>query len=155
MEFRGFVRNRKFLCICQRDKQYYTFLKSLQPEILRLATELLERIKGFESENWVFDMYIPRTRRRAHLIDMNPFAPRTDPILFHWHEILEMTGDQTIMRLVKEEDRGIGGMEFSAQRMPVEIIQASQGKGVVEFAAEWEEMLREGVTHDEISSEEE
>jgi hypothetical protein len=109
--------------------------------------ELFQHLKEFESENWVFDMYIPRTRMRAHLIDMNPFAPRTDPGLFEWGEILGMSaeGDDTEIRLVSQEERGIIGIEFSAQRLPRDVVDASQGKGVVEFAVEWEEMLRNGV----------
>jgi len=100
----------------------------------------------------VFDMYIPRTRLRAHLIDLNPFAARTDPGLYTWSEILANTGEGEVdIRLVGKEDRGIAGMEFSAQRVPREVVDASQGKGVVEFAVEWEEMLRKGVQNVEDS----
>ena len=158
MEFRCFVRNRQFLCISQRDKHYYTFLLALKPEILPLSTELFHQLKDFESENWVFDIYIPRTRMRAHLIDINPFAPRTDPGLFEWDEILRMSGDGDVeVRFVKEEERGINGIEFSAQRVPRDVVDVSQGKSVVEFAVEWEEMLRKGVrdegdSHVEIDS---
>jgi len=91
---------------------------------------------------------------RAHLIDMNPFAARTDPGLYEWREVLEMTGDQEIeIRLVREQERGIVGMEFSAQRMPRDVVDASQGKSVVEFAVEWEEMLRKGVQDTESDTE--
>jgi hypothetical protein len=75
---------------------------------------------------------------------MNPFAPRTDPGLFEWDEILQMSGDEVVVRFALEA-RGIGGMEFSAQRVPREVVEISQGRGVVEFAVEWEEMLRRGV----------
>jgi hypothetical protein len=150
MEFRCFVRNRTLLCLSQRQNHYYPFLQTLQPHILKLAIELFQHLKDFESENWVFDMYIPRTRIRGHLIDMNPFAPRTDPGLFEWQEILKMTGEpEVIVRFVKEEERGIGGMEFSAQRVPRDVVDASQGKGVVEFAVKWEEMLRKDVQDDD------
>ena len=153
MEFRCFVRNRKFLCISQRDKHYYSFLHQLKSEIIRLATELFQHLREFDSESWVFDMYIPRTRLRAHLIDMNPFAPRTDPALYGWDEILLMTGEKDVeIRLVMQEERGIGGMEFSAQRVPKDVVDASHGKTVVEFAVEWENMLRSGVQNDEIAT---
>ena len=151
MEFRCFVRNRKFLCISQRDRHYYSFLHQLQSEIIRLATDLFQHLRDFDSENWVFDMYIPRTRLRAHLIDMNPFAPRTDPGLYEWDEILLMTGEEVEIRLVREEERGITGMEFSAQRVPRDVVDASHGKTVVEFAVEWERMLRSGVQNEEDS----
>ncbi len=117
-------------------------------EIVRHATTLFNQIKDFESENWVFDMYIPRTRLRGHLIDMNPFAPRTDPGLFEWTEILEMRDGEVEVRFVKENERRIGGLEFSAQRVPKDVVDVSQGRGVVEFAVEWEKMLRKGVQND-------
>jgi hypothetical protein len=91
---------------------------------------------------------------RAHLIDMNPFAPRTDPGLFEWREVLGMTRDGEVeIRLVREQERGIVGMEFSAQRVPRDVVDASQGKNVVEFAIEWEEMLRKGVQNAESDTE--
>jgi len=95
----------------------------------------------------VFDCYIPRTRRKAHLIDINPFAPRTDPGLYEWGEILEIAGGdegEIGLRLVTEE-RGIAGVEFSAQRVPRDVVDASQGRSVVEFVVEWEKMLRDGI----------
>ena len=79
---------------------------------------------------------------------MNPFAPRTDPGLFEWNEILEMRDGEVEVRFVKENERRIGGLEFSAQRVPRDVVDASQGRGVVEFAVEWEEMLRKGVQND-------
>jgi hypothetical protein len=146
MEFRAFVRDRNLLAVTQRDSHYYPFLRALEPEIRRLVGELFNSIREFESANWVFDCYIPRTRKRAHLIDMNPFAPRTDAGLFTWGEVLAMSGEGGVeVRFVEEEGRGIGGIEFSAQRVPRDVVEVSQGKNVVEFAVEWERMLREGV----------
>ena len=85
---------------------------------------------------------------RGHLIDMNPFAPRTDPGLFEWTEILEMRDGEVEVRFVQENERRIGGLEFSAQRVPKDVVDVSQGRGVVEFAVEWEKMLRKGVQND-------
>jgi hypothetical protein len=83
---------------------------------------------------------------------MNPFAPRTDSALYGWDEILLMSGEKDVeIRLVMEQERGIGGMEFSAQRVPKDVVDASHGKTVVEFAVEWENMLRSGVQNDENS----
>jgi hypothetical protein len=88
------------------------------------------------------------------LIDINPFAPRTDPGLFEWREILGMTEDAEVeVGFVEESEQRIGGLEFSAQRVPREVVDVSQGRGVIEFAVEWEEMLRKGV-RDDIQSDE-
>jgi len=148
MEFRCFVCQRTLLCVSQRDSHYYPFLAELVPSIQRFARELFDQISDFPSENWVFDMYIPRTRLRGYLIDINPFAPRTDPGQFTWEEILRMTPGEgeLLIRLVGEQGMALGGIEFSGQRVPLEVVEASQGKGVVEFAVQWEEMLRRGVS---------
>ena len=50
-----------------------------------------EKLKNtFPDDNFVFDVYIPRPKegQRVWLIDINPWAPRTDPLLFSWMEIL-------------------------------------------------------------------
>ena len=145
MEFRCFVRNRRLICLSQRDRHHYAFLHDLRDDIIRLAQTLFSQIQDFDSANWVFDMYIPRTRIRGHLIDINPFAPRTDPGLYSWDEILRMQGEHVDLRLVEQEDGGISGIEFSAQRVPLDVVEASQGRGVIEFAVEWEQILRTGI----------
>jgi len=60
---------------------------------------------------------------------------------------LRMAGgeEEIRIRLVGEERRGITGVQFSAQRVPRDVVDASQGKNVVEFAVEWEKMLRDGI----------
>lgn len=44
----------------------------------------------FPDPNFVFDVYIPAPHQRVWLIDINPWAQRTDPLLFSWLEILRM-----------------------------------------------------------------
>ncbi|KAL8676599.1 MAG: hypothetical protein Q9186_006899 [Xanthomendoza sp. 1 TL-2023] len=92
LEFRCFVRKRTLLCITQRDLNHYDFLPNLvptlRPLIERFFTENLKTT--FEDEDFVFDVYIPPPHRRVWLMDINPWAPRTDPLLFSWMEILEM-----------------------------------------------------------------
>ena len=44
----------------------------------------------FADENFVFDVYVPAPYDRVWLVDINPWAPRTDPLLFSWLEILNM-----------------------------------------------------------------
>lgn len=66
---------------------------------------------------------------------------------------MQMRGDANVdIRLVTERDRGIGGIEFSAQRVPLDLVNASHGKAVAEFAAEWEELLKNSVQGDRDDS---
>ncbi|KAL8782561.1 MAG: hypothetical protein Q9213_005286 [Squamulea squamosa] len=91
LEFRCFVRSRTLLCMCQRDLNHYDFLPGLIPTLRPLIQDFFdEKLKGtFEDENFVFDVYIPPPHQKVWLIDINPWAPRTDPLLFSWLEILE------------------------------------------------------------------
>lgn len=93
-EFRCFVRERQLLCLCQRDLNHYEFLGAMVPM-------LRARIQGFFDEVlrdtfpdacFVFDVYVPPPHRRVWLVDVNPWAPRTDPLLFGWLEVLGMEG---------------------------------------------------------------
>jgi hypothetical protein len=108
LEFRCFVKSRSLIAITQRDLNYYSFLDSLRPQIIHRATELFNKMRfTFPDGNFVFDVYIPeadhddnddaeaegRERKvlgRARLIDINPWAPRTDTLLFDWGELLAM-----------------------------------------------------------------
>ncbi|MCJ1322918.1 hypothetical protein MMC15_008268 [Xylographa vitiligo] len=94
LEFRCFVRRQRLLCICQRDLNHYAFLPSLLPTLKSLIQDFFEQKlqSTFPDENFVFDVYVPQAneRGRVWLIDINPWAPRTDPLLFSWLELLTM-----------------------------------------------------------------
>ncbi|KAK3950906.1 D123-domain-containing protein [Pseudoneurospora amorphoporcata] len=113
LEFRCFVKDRNLIAITQRDLNYYAFLRNLRSAIIARCRELFNtKLKyTFPDSSFCFDVYIPeaayrsdsesedsdadetseaRSRlARARLIDINPWAPRTDTILFGWEELLE------------------------------------------------------------------
>ena len=94
LEFRCFVRRRRLLCICQRDLNHYAFLPSLLSTLKSLIQDFFEEKlqSTFPDENFVFDVYVPQAneRGRVWLIDINPWAQWTDPLLFSWLEVLTM-----------------------------------------------------------------
>ena len=94
LEFRCFVRRRELLCMCQRDLNHYAFLPGLVPKLRQSIEEFFKSNlrASFPDENFVFDVYIPPPHDRTWLVDINPWAPRTDPLLFSWLEILQMRG---------------------------------------------------------------
>ena len=93
-EFRCFVRNRRLLCLCQRDLNHYQFLFPMIPKLRSLVQAFFdEKMRDtFPDANFVFDVYIPPPHERVWLVDVNPWAPRTDPLLFSWLEVLTMDG---------------------------------------------------------------
>jgi hypothetical protein len=92
LEFRCFVRNRKLMAICQRDLNHFEFLFKMQDKLGSVIQEFFDiRLRDtFPDPNFTFDVYIPPPHDRVWLIDFNPWALRTDPLLFSWLEILTM-----------------------------------------------------------------
>jgi len=161
MEFRCFVRGRRLLAVSQRELNHFEFLESMKRELLSCIREFFnENLKHtFPNDNFVFDVYIPFTdqeeRRRTWLIDINPFAPRTDPVLFSWVELLELPyGDVTDgdgprpveLRLVKKGDPeayAFASPQHSASKLPREVVQAGLrgDEAIWEFAVRWKEIV--------------
>ena len=114
LEFRCFVRSRHLLCMCSRDLNHYSFLAPLIPTLGSLVQEFFNKSLQwtFPDENFVFDVYIPSPNTRVWLIDINPWAPRTDPLLFSWLEILNMHGgEQGNAHQVQTNGNGHGSPE--------------------------------------------
>ncbi|KAI6250799.1 Cell division cycle protein [Erysiphe necator] len=91
-EFRCFVRRRKLIAISQRDINYFDFLSSLKDKIRDAILNFFNKVlkDSFPDPNYVFDVYLPEPFERVRLMDINAWAPRTDPLLFSWHELLSL-----------------------------------------------------------------
>lgn len=92
VEFRCFVRRRKLIGICQRDLNHFDFLFNMQDDLRDDIQDFFDqKLKTtFPDESFVFDVYIPPPHNKVWLIDVNPWAQRTDPLLFSWLELLTM-----------------------------------------------------------------
>lgn len=110
LEFRCFVRDRKLLCICQRDLNHFEFLFALRDDLRKRIQSFFDvALKdSFPDPNFVFDVYIPPPHNRVWLIDFNPWAVRTDPLLFSWMEILGMRDPDTSEDAPEEKEEGEG-----------------------------------------------
>jgi hypothetical protein len=161
MEFRCFVRGRRLIAVCQRELNHFEFLEPMKREILFCIREFFdENLKHtFPDDSFVFDVYIPLTdaeKRKTWLIDINPFAPRTDPILFSWVELLELPygGDEEVdgqrapveVRLVRKGDPeaySFATTQYSTSKLPQEVVHAGlEGdEAIWEFAQRWKEIM--------------
>ncbi|KAI9802843.1 MAG: hypothetical protein M1833_001442 [Piccolia ochrophora] len=168
LEFRCFVRAKQLVAITQRDLNHFEFLFPMQDQLRsRISAFFDEKLKStFPDENFTFDVYIPPPHKRVWLIDINPWAPRTDPLLFSWLEILQLyipqdessgrdddesSGVDEVafvpeLRLVKKDDPEAYGFttpQYSAHKMPKDVVEASMsGPGPMrEFADQWKEVL--------------
>lgn len=91
-EFRCFVKKRRIIGICQRDLNHFDFLFPMQQQLRDTILEYFDKtIKNtFPDDDLVLDIYIPEPYDKVRLMDINPWAPRTDPLLFSWLELLTM-----------------------------------------------------------------
>lgn len=105
VEFRCFVRNRQLIAICQRDLNHFDFLFNMQDKLRQLMQEFFDsKLRDtFSDPNFTFDVYIPPPHDRVWVVDFNPWALRTDPLLFSWMELLTMEVPESQGNNEKEE----------------------------------------------------
>ena len=150
LEFRCFVRNEQLIAISQREMNYFSFLVDLRPKFKQLIQEFLGSL-DFPDPNFVFDVYIPPPHQRIWLIDINPWAPRTDPLLFSWLELLQMPEriaeelPDPDFRLVQRDDPEayqFGATKYSAHKLPKDVVDAGMTPGgMMNMMEEWRRIM--------------
>ena len=92
VEFRCFVRDRQLIALCQRDLNHFDFLFNMQDKLRQLVQDFFDsKLRDtFPDPNFTFDVYIPPPHDKVWVVDFNPWAMRTDPLLFSWMELLTM-----------------------------------------------------------------
>lgn len=116
LEFRCFVKHRSLIGITQRDLNYYSFLDGLRPQLSRkIKTFFRETLRHtFPDSSFAFDVYIPESSvapdglGKVRLIDINPWAPRTDSLLFGWQELLGWEVRNPLYGSLTTEQAGVG-----------------------------------------------
>ncbi|KAG8719747.1 hypothetical protein FRC08_002107 [Ceratobasidium sp. 394] len=96
-EVRCFIRDNRLLAICQRDPNFFEHLvpQATQNEIRATVSffwqrEIKHKFANGRVTSYVLDLLLTRDLSRAHVVDFNPYAPRTDPLLFEWSELAEL-----------------------------------------------------------------
>ena len=154
LEFRCFVRDKKLVAISQREMNYFDFLFELRSDFsLKIEEFFEETLHDFPDSNFTFDVYIPPPHNRVWLIDINPWAPRTDPLLFSWLELLTMDEPEDEdfvpeLRLVQRDDPEayqFAATKFSAHKLPKDVVDAGLTPGgMKDMMEEWRRLqLRE------------
>ncbi len=136
MEFRCFSKHRNLVAISQRDLRHYEFLRPLRAAVVaRVARLFNHRLRyTFPEGSFVFDVYIPEgggddddgdgPLGRARLIDINPWAPQTDSLLFGWRELLDLEVPGPVLGTSSEEEgeetdgEGVDGEEEEEDFVP-------------------------------------
>lgn len=167
LEFRVFVSGRRIIAMTQRDLNHYDFLLLLRRTIISAITRFFTTTLAatFPDPDFVFDVYIPlasttiredddeadedaESRPRVWLIDINPWAPRTDAILFSWIELLRLRNGEKVagveveLRLVGRDDPEayqFSTPQYGASKLPRDVVDVGlEGEEAVwEFARRW------------------
>jgi hypothetical protein len=92
VEFRCFVRDRRLIALCQRDLNHFDFLFDMQDKLRDMIQDFFDaKLRDtFPDPNFTFDVYVPPPHDRVWVVDFNPWAVRTDPLIFSWMELLTM-----------------------------------------------------------------
>ena len=106
----------------------------------------------------VFDFLLTRDLSRGHIIDFNPYAPRTDPLLFTYedlHDLLLARGDdyspQPELRVVDSPSHPAATRNAPAHQhnmVPLEALTISSGRNMEDFAGALQEEIRKSMQDD-------
>ncbi|KAF9435279.1 hypothetical protein BGZ76_006576 [Entomortierella beljakovae] len=108
----------------------------LQEELEQKIVEFYDsKIKGkYPDSDYTFDVYITRNRERIYLVDFNPFAQKTDSLLYEWEELIA-TQERIPLRLLASESAGRHMHQpFAFNRYPSDVTDLSNGQTVADFA---------------------
>jgi hypothetical protein len=104
-----------------------------------------------------FDVLLTRDLSRFHIVDFNPYAPRTDALLFTYAELAALfsvapSSPIPVLRVVDSQGHPTAARNAPEHRhnmVPLEALTLSQGRNVEEFAAAWMDQVQRGAVVDD------
>jgi hypothetical protein len=94
---------------------------------------------------------LTRSLDSLHILDFNPYLPRTDPLLFSYQELLGILNTHIVTANKRPEIRVIDSKSHPSttrpapthqhNMLPREALELSAGRDLAEFAKVWQEEL--------------
>ena len=103
----------------------------------------------------VFDFLLTRDLTRGHVVDFNPYHPRTDPLLFTYdelHALLLARPACPELRVVDSPSHPAATRNAPAHQhnmVPIEALVMSSGRDIAEFADAWQDEIRKSMAEGE------
>ncbi|KAF8957242.1 D123-domain-containing protein [Flammula alnicola] len=161
-ELRCFVRGNVLLGISQRDTNFYQFWNdpATQRQVASAVREFWEtniKPKWTAQQDYIFDFLLTRDLSRGHILDFNPYAPKTDPLLFSYEELYELHHQSTsnestnrlpVLRVIDSASHpaAVSNAPVHQHNMiPFEAVNMSSGRDIEEFADMWKESVKESM----------
>lgn len=162
-EMRCFVRGSILIAISQRDLVYYDFLtaddaqNTIRNTIYRLWKEEIDPKWGSHTD-YIFDVLLTRDLERAHIVDFNPYAPKTDSLMFTYEELQSIhssssaSGFSPVLRIIDSRSHplaNVNGPLNQHNMLPLDAFSLSQGKTGQEFADALADAIQEANAREE------
>lgn len=103
----------------------------------------------------IFDVLMTRDLSRGHVLDFNPFAARTDPLLFTYEELLSvftLRSDIPDLRIVDSPLHPAATRNAPAHQhnmLPIEALALSSSRDIDEFSNLWQKEVQESMKDDD------
>ena len=100
----------------------------------------------------IFDFLLTRDLSKGHILDFNPYAPKTDPLLFTYEELRDLIRPGTllpILRVIDSPSHPAAAANAPAHQynmIPFEAVSMSNGLTIEELAELWKDSLKESMT---------
>ncbi|KIK81702.1 hypothetical protein PAXRUDRAFT_832680 [Paxillus rubicundulus Ve08.2h10] len=158
-EMRCFVRNDTLLGISQRDTIFYDYMldpatqNTIRSTVRRFWEENIRSKWTFTQPDYVFDFLLTRDLSRGHILDFNPYALRTDPLLFSWEELhtlllkasTTVTSELPEIRVIDTPLHPAATRNAPAYQhnmLPMEALALSEGQDIIAFSENWKDEIR-------------
>ena len=115
------------------------------------------------------DVLLTRDLTRFHIIDFNPYAPRTDSLLFTYEELAtlfaaaatattsSLPAPAPTLRVIDSPAHPAANRnapQHQHNMVPLEALTLSEGRNMEEFATAWMEQVRRGAVESDEDGEE-
>ncbi|KIY70583.1 D123-domain-containing protein [Cylindrobasidium torrendii FP15055 ss-10] len=161
-ECRCFVRDNNLIGITQRDMNFYEFWNdaSTQTRIINTVKSIWNdtiKPKWKGGDHYVFDLLLTRDLTRAHIVDFNPYASRTDPLLFTYEELWKsfihgQARDAPLLKVIDSRAHPAANSNVPANQhnmIPFEALSLASGRDLEEFSHIWQEEVRKSAVGDD------
>ena len=99
----------------------------------------------------IFDFLLTRDLSKGHILDFNPYAPKTDPLLFTYEELRDLIRPGTrlpVLRVIDSPSHPAAAANAPAHQynmIPFEAVSMSNGLNIEEFADLWKDSVKESI----------
>lgn len=115
----------------------------------------------------IFDIHLTRDLSSAHILDFNPYHPKTDPLLFTYDEILQLLVSAStsaapdlasdflqgqyfppVLRIIDSPSHPAASRnapQHQHNAVPFDVLQMSEGNDIATFSRRWQEELAKNI----------